>query len=136
MIRTFLTIAFALPFLLACNNEKKETPPQTDTETATVFIRYLLDNKLDEAEAMVLKDEENQQFFAVIRQQYAKRGKAEQDKYHAADIIVNEIANVTDSVTIVNYSNSVNRESKNKVKVVRIDGKWVIDLKYTFSGNL
>ena len=135
MIRTILTFAFPLLFLLACNNEKKEYP-QTDTEAATTFVRYLLDNKLDEAEAMVLKDEANQQYFSIIRQQYAKRGKAEQDKYHSADIIVNEIGNVSDSVTIVNYSNSVNRKSKNKVKVVRIDGKWVIDLKYTFSGNL
>lgn len=135
MIRTIFSLAFPLLFLFACNNEKKEYP-QTDTEAATVFIRDLLDNKLDDAEAMVLKDESNQQYFSIIRQQYARRGKAELDKYHAADIIINEVANVTDSVTIVNYSNSVNRESKNKVKLVRINGKWVIDLKYTFSGNL
>lgn len=135
MLKAFFTLALPAMLLFACSNGNKEYPV-TDTEAATSFIRYLLDNKLEEAENMVIQDEENKQYFDILRQQYAKKNKSELQKYHDADIIINEISPVTDSLTIVNYSNTVNRDSKNKIKVVRVNGKWMIDLKYTFSGNL
>lgn len=135
MLKAFLTLALPAMLLFACSDDKKEYP-LTDAEAATAFIRYLLDNKLDEAEKMMIRDEDNIQYFDILRQQYAKKNKSELKKYHDADIIINEISNVTDSLTVVNYSNTVNRDAKNKIKVVRVNGKWMIDLKYTFSGNL
>ncbi|MBL0056441.1 MAG: hypothetical protein IPP31_09625 [Chitinophagaceae bacterium] len=135
MTRILLTGLFATILLASCNSGPKEYP-QTETGAATAFIRHILDNQLDEAEKMILDDEANRQYFDIIRQQYAKKGKEELEKFKSADIIINEIGNVTDTVCIVNYSNSYDRELKNKVKVVRINGKWLIDLKYTFSGNL
>ncbi len=135
MNRSLLAIPLLLAVLLSCNNSPKKDP-QTDTEVATTFIRDVLDNDLARAEQYILKDEANLQYFDIIKQQYGKKSKAELDKYKAADIIINEISNVTDTVSIVNYSNSYNQALKNKVKVVRVNGKWLIDLKYTFSGNL
>jgi hypothetical protein len=128
-------IGLFLAVLASCNSDQR-SDPQTDTGVATAFIRNVLDNKLDEAERFVLADETNKQYFDIIRQQYSKKSKAELENYRSADIIINEISNVTDSVSIVNYSNSYKKETKSKVKVVRINGKWLIDLKYTFSGNL
>ena len=131
-----LVILFSLGlFLFSCNSNKKSAP-QTDIETATAFIRDILDNDLSGAEQYLLKDESNQQYFDIIKQQYKKKDKAELDKYKAADIIINENSAVTDSVTVINYSNSYKRESKSKLKLVRINGKWLVDLKYTFSGNM
>lgn len=121
--------------LFSCNNNQKQSP-KTDTDVATAFIRDIMDNKLDDAELFLLKDEENKQYFEIVREQYRKKDKAELERYKAADIIINEISNVTDSVSIVNYSNTYKRELKNKVKLVRINGKWQVDLKYTFSGNM
>ena len=103
---------------------------------ATTFIRDILDNNLKDAEQYILRDESNQQYFDIIKQQYNKKDKAELEKYKSADILINEISYVTDTVCIVNYSNTYNRELKNKVKVVRVNGRWLIDLKYTFSGNM
>ena len=121
--------------LFSCNNNQKQSP-KTDTDVATAFIRDIMDNKLDDAELFLLKDEENKQYFEIVREQYRKKDKAELERYKAADIIINEISNVTDSVSIVNYSNTYKRELKNKMKLVRINGKWQVDLKYTFSGNM
>ena len=39
--------------------------------------------------------------------------------YRNADIIINEISPVNDSVSIVNYSNSFKRDKSSKVKMVR-----------------
>ena len=135
MIRPLSAICLVFVMLLSCNSDKKDTP-LTDTDVATAFIRDILDNHISDAEQYVLKDESNQQYFEIIKQQYSKKDKAELEKYKAADIIINEISYVTDTVCIVNYSNSYNKVLKNKVKVVRVNGKWLIDLKYTFSGNM
>ena len=52
--------------------------------------------------------------------------------YKDADIIVNEIRNLNDSVTLVNFSNTYKRNIKNEVKVVKVNGEWFVDLKHTF----
>ncbi len=122
-------------FLLSCNSNEKKSP-QTDTETATTFIRDVLNNNLSDAETFLLQDETNGQYFESFKQQYSKKDKAELEKFKSADIIINEISNVSDTITIVNYSNSYKKDVKNKIKLVRINGKWLIDLKYTFSGNM
>ena len=128
-------IVLLLAVLVSCTGTEK-TYPQTDIGVATAFIRDVLDNNLAEAERYILIDESNSQHFDLIKQQYKKKHKPELDQYKNAEILINEVSNVTDSISIINYSNSYKREAKNKVKVVRINGKWLIDLKYTFSGNL
>ena len=135
MNRTLAVIvAFALS-LLSCNNDKKSSP-LTDTDVATTFIRDILDNRINDAEQYILKDTTNIQYFESFKQAYLKKDKAELEQFKSADIIINEISNVNDTVSIINYSNSYKKDSKNVLKVVRIDGKWLIDFKYTFSGNM
>jgi hypothetical protein len=135
MIKKYLVLFILALVIYSCNSEKKKTPV-TDTEVATAFIRNLLDNNFKEAEQYLLKDEVNNQIFERFKKQYSEKGKELLDKYKQADIIVNNISYVTDTVCIFNYSNSYSLTDKTILKVVRIDGKWLVDLKYTFSGNL
>jgi hypothetical protein len=131
MLKKLIPLA-AIPLLLMACVPKEKKAPETDTDTATEFIRDILDNNLDEAEKYVLKDTANTQYFEIIKQQYRKKDKAELDKYKASDIIINEISNPADSIRVIDYSNSYNKAVKNKVKLVRINGKWLVDLKYSF----
>jgi hypothetical protein len=131
-------IVFALLFIatiVSCNSGKKKEPV-TDMDVANTFVRNLLDNDFKEAEKYLLKDDTNVQIFERFRKQYSEKDKAILEKYKQADIIVNETSYVTDSVFIFNYSNSYSQADKTILKLVRIDGKWLVDLKYTFSGNL
>lgn len=105
-------------------------------DVANTFVRNLLDNDFKEAEKYLLKDDTNVQIFERFKKQYSEKDKAILEKYKQADIIVNETSYVTDSVFIFNYSNSYSRADKTILKLVRVDGKWLVDLKYTFSGNL
>lgn len=131
--KIFLPLLLAV-VLLACNNKTKKTPV-TDVEVATTFVRNLLDNNFTEAEQYLLKDETNNQIFERFKKQYSEKDKAILEKYKEADIIVNETSYLTDSVYIFNYSNSYSRTDKTILKLLRIDNKWLVDLKYTFSGN-
>ena len=137
MNRSLLISAiFAIVIILfSCSNNRPETP-KTDTDVATAFIRDILDNRPSDAEQFLLKDDTNKDYFQSFREQYGRKDKAELDKYKASEIIINEISKVTDSVSIINYSNTYKKDLKNKLKLVRINGQWLIDLKYTFSGNM
>jgi hypothetical protein len=42
---------------------------------------------------------------------------------------------VNDSTSIINYSNTYMNKPM-EIKLVRENKKWVVDFKYTFSGNL
>lgn len=134
MLKKFLIILSLSSCLLSCKNKDK-TKPVTDVEVATTFIRDILDNKFKEAENYLLVDETNKQYFDRFQQQFHTQDKAILAKYKNADIIVNDISYITDSICIFNYSNSYSKEIKTKLKVVRVDKKWQIDLKYTFSEN-
>ncbi len=135
MNRKLLFIIALFATISACNSETKKTPV-TDVEVATAFVRNILDNKFDEAGQFLLKGDINDQIFERFRKQYSTKDKKVLEQYKAADIIVNEISYVTDSICIFNYSNSYSKDVKTKLKVVRVDQKWFIDLQYTFSGNL
>ena len=125
---------FAVLLLISCNSEK--SVPNTDIEVARAFIQNILDNKFEEAERFVLKEETNEDYFKLFKTEYKSKSKEELENYRNADIIINEIAPVNDSVSIINYSNSYIRDKSNKLKMVRVEGQWMVDLKYTFSGNM
>lgn len=120
--------------LISCSSEKQV--PNTDIEVAQAFIQNILDNKFEEAEKFVLKEETNDEYFKLFKTEYKSKSKEDLENYQKADIIINEISPVNDSVSIINYSNSYIRHKNNKLKMVRVDGKWLVDLKYTFSGNM
>ena len=134
MKRTFLLVIIGSMALISCNTEKKIS--NTDIEVARGFIKDILDNNFKDAETYVLREETNQQYFELFKKEYESKSKAELENYKNADIIINEISPVNDSVSIINYSNSFKKDKSNKLKMVKINGQWMVDLKYTFSGNL
>jgi len=134
MIKKILVLIALFATAISCNNKKIN--PETDVEVATAFVRDILDNNFKEAEQFLLIDETNRQYFDRFQQQYHAQDKEKLEKYKDAEIIVNEVSYVTDTICIFNYSNSYSRQEKTKLKLVRIDNKWLVDLKYTFSGNL
>ncbi len=134
MIKKILGICTISIVLFACNGADTKNPV-TDTDVASAFIRAVLDNDFTTAEQYLLVDETNKQYFETFQHQYQTKEKEELAKYKAADIIINEIKPESDSVHIVDYSNSYKKEMKNKLKLAWVNGKWLVDLKYTFAAN-
>jgi hypothetical protein len=128
----FATVFVTL--LLACNTTAKKDPV-TDTGVATAFIRSVLDNDFSTAQKYLLVDETNQQYFETFQHQYQSKDKSELAKYKAADIVINTMEQTNDTTTIINYSNSYKKDNSQKLKLLRRNGKWLVDLKYTFSEN-
>lgn len=136
MLKKYLLFAILAAVICSCNSGKKKEPV-TDMDVATTFVRSLLDNNFAEAEQYLYKDETNNEIFKRFKAKYGQQDKAVLEKYRQAEIIVNETSTVqADSIYIFNYSNSYRPADKTVLKLVRINGKWLVDLKYTFSGNL
>jgi len=130
MIKQFLYSFIVTAALFSCSGDAKKDPV-TDTDVATTFIRSVLDNDFKTAGKYLLNDDTNQQYFETFQRNYHAKGPAELEKYKAADIIINTIEPVNDT-SIVNYSNSYEKNKQTKLKLVRSNGKWLVDLKYTF----
>lgn len=116
-----------------CNTKRQI--PNTDIEVTRAFIKDILENNFKEATDFVLPEDTNDQYFSLFKKYFESKSKEELEQYKNADIVINEINNINDSVTVVNYSNSYKKNEKNKVKVIRKNGQWLVDLKYTFPGN-
>jgi hypothetical protein len=135
MIKKYLPLFILAVLLYSCNADSKKTPV-TNIEVTNAFVRDLLDNDFKGAEEFLLKDSSNVEMFETFKKQYNRQDKAILDEYKKAQITVHKTEVVIpDSVFIYKYSNSYRPSDTTTLKAVRINGKWLIDLKYTFPAN-
>ena len=128
-LKLFITV-IALAMLSSCSDKRKN--PYTDIDVARAFIKDILENNYKDAKVFVLNEDTNNQYFDLSKKEFEGKSKEELKLYKDADIIINEIKNLNDSVTIVNFSNTYKKSIKNEVKVVKVNGQWLVDLKHTF----
>jgi len=134
MKRIILLLGFAGFLFSACSDNKER--PDDALETAREFIRSSLNGEYGWARELMLKDSINNFELDQIEKKYKdEMSAADKEGYKKASIIIHSVDNVSDSVVIVNYSNSY-KNKQMPVKVVRKDGLWQVDLNYTFTGNL
>lgn len=135
MKRNFIYFLFLLLFS-ACNsaensgsNEKNDA--SNDLDAAHNFIQASLQGKFDVAKNFMLQDEENiSRLDAVGR---IEKSVSEKQGLWDATIQVKNRNLINDSTSIIAYSNSFHPENTDTIKVVKKDGKWVVDFKYLFN---
>jgi hypothetical protein len=109
--------------------------PEDGLDAGREFIRAVLDGDYKKGELYVLPDEEDIRIYKRYTDYMKKRSPEELQGLKDASIIVNKIEPVNDTVQIINYANSYSKKPMD-IKVVKQDGQWWVDFKYTFSGNL
>lgn len=124
-------------FVLSCSNGDEEyTKPENALDAGREFIQQSLKGKFSTAKKYMLQDEENQFWLTKWNDEFNKISEHEKTSYSNSSIIITEVSDVIpDSVTIINFSNSY-KKIPQKLKVVKHKGDWLVDFKYTFSGNL
>ena len=122
--------------LNACN-DVNIGKPANPLEAGRYFIDASLKGDYKTAKKYLLADSMNLLYLDRFNDFYNKMNMAEKDGYKNSNIIISNdgIENVSDSLTIINYSNSF-KNKPSKIKVVKVRGEWLVDFKYTFSGNL
>lgn len=127
-------ILFAL--IVACKGRNEEyAKPENALDAGREFIDNSLKGRFNTAKKYMLQDEENTYWLEKVSSDYNRMTEQDKAGFSKASINITEVADVTDSVTVISYSNSYKKRAQ-KVKVVKQNGDWLVDFKYTFSGNL
>ncbi len=103
--------------------------------SAATPLEGCLKGDFKKAAAYMIDDAENQKDLLKIKRDYDLKKDDNKQSYATSSIIINEDATLDDTTHIINYKNSYDQFAR-KVKVVQRNGKWLVDFKYTFSGNL
>ena len=133
----YLSSLLLLLGLFSCKSNTEEYhTPENALDAGREFIQLSLQGKFTTANKYMLQDEENQYWLGKWSTEFNRISEQEKAAYSKASINIAEVNDVVpDSVTIINFSNSY-RKVPQKIKVVKYKGNWVVDFKYTFSGNL
>lgn len=134
MMKKFSIILLVAISLYACKQERER--PTDALDTAREFIRSSLDGDYSWARELMIKDSLNLYELEIIEKKYkTEMSAADKEGYKGSSIIVHSVDNVSDSIVVVNYSNSYKKKQM-PVKVIKRDGLWQVDFNYTFTGNL
>ncbi len=133
MKKIFIAILSFASVFVACNNsaEANKTDP---LESARGFIESSLKGDYVEAKKYILEDSTNLEYFDGLRDFNSKMSKSERQNYREANIIIDSTHQVSDSETIISYSNTY-KNVPSKLRMVKHDNEWLVDFKYTFNEN-
>ena len=127
-----------LQFFCACSGSEGEksgevTTSENDVDAARNFIRSALDGKYDRARKFMIQDSANNDYLDLAQRNYESRMDPEDKRgYRESSINIHGLRQLDDSTTVVSYSNSFKKKN-DSLKVVRRDGNWLVDLKYSFT---
>lgn len=129
-------LVFALLCFSACSSPKKEyVHAENAFDAGREFIDACLKGDFGKASEYMLQDSENTSRLDNIRSLYRKNDKEGRQQLRLASINIREVDDLDTSTTIINYSNSLDTTA-HKLKVVKRNGNWLVDLKYTYNPNL
>lgn len=127
-------VLLVLLFAMVACGESYEKPSDA-IDCGRQFIDAIFKGNFKRARQLMVQDDEN---LTILNERLAKdfrnRNSLDRNQLRTASIVINEIDNASDTVTIINFLNSYDNKPA-VLKVVKRNGEWLTDLKYTFSGN-
>lgn len=138
-MRSSLIISFLfLQFFCACGENERDrsdttTTSENDADAARNFIRSVLDGRLEKARDMLVKDSLNIQLFDAYERIYNTRTSPRDKRgYRESSINIYSVRPENDSTSVISYSNSY-KKRVDSLKVIRENGEWKVDLKYSLT---
>jgi hypothetical protein len=129
LLPAFLLISL---MLASCNEANKEQTSDNNIDAARNFIRAALDGKFKEARDYMIQDSVNMNYLEIAERSYRKADAATRNGYRSSSINIHEVIEpFKDSISVVIFSNSF-KNDHDTLKVLRSNGKWLVDLKYLF----
>ncbi len=130
-------LLFAITLVAACSNSENYPPVENPLDAGRQFIEAVFKGNFKRAGMLILDDAENKKLLKEkMEDDFYNRSSQDRNelKQSSITILTNEDV-VKDSLTIINFINSYDQKPA-VLKVIKKNGNWLVDLKYTFSGNL
>ena len=121
----------------ACSSSENYPPVENPLDAGRQFIDAVFKGNFKRASMLLLEDNTNSELLKVkIEDNFRQRSSADKNELSQSSItILSNEELVKDSLSIIRFINSYDQKPA-VLKVVKQNGTWVIDLKYTFSGNM
>ena len=118
--------------LAACQGGYKKAEDAEDA--GREFIRASLNGDYKRAQYYLLDDSVNQLLIKTWQQGFEKLDPETRQSYKEANIVVLKISPLNDSTSKFAFSNSYKKDTTT-LKIVRIKGEWLVDLKEILNAN-
>jgi len=129
-LRTFILPVIFL--LTACGNVHSFKKAEDAQDAGREFIRAALDGNYEKASFYLYADTTNQLLLNKWKKDYDGMAHEERKRYQDADILPINIKTINDSVTSYTYANTYKKDTTT-IRVVKINGEWLVDLKEILS---
>jgi hypothetical protein len=114
--------------LISCNAGKTFNKAEDAQDAGRQFIRASLDGDYEKARFYLLNDSVNLLLISKWQHDFDQLDANTRQQYREASILPINIHEINDSVTSYSYSNSF-RKDTTTVRIVRVNGEWLVDLK-------
>jgi hypothetical protein len=130
----FLFLILLMGFI-SCNQPEGFKEAEDPIDAGREFVRAVLDGNYEKAVLYIEDNQEDKDLFERYKQYMNNQPRKEKLQLKSSSIIINKVENLSDSVSIVNFSNSYSMKPT-ELKIVQKNKKWVVDFSFTFSGNI
>lgn len=118
--------------IAGCSSGNSASPTLDDPmSSGREFIESSLKGDYANARKHLLQDSLNIEYFNGLQNFNEKMSGKDKMGYKDANIIIDSISQVSDTISIIHYSNTY-RNKPDKIKMLKVKNNWLVDFKYTF----
>jgi hypothetical protein len=130
-MKLFIFLVFAIAGFESCNNDKGYKKAEDAQDAGREFIRASLDGNYEKARFYLLNDSTNTNIMLLDKwkKDYNMRKTEDKVSYKDASIIAISVEPTNDSTVNFRYTNTFEPKDTTTIKIVRINGEWLVDLK-------
>lgn len=129
MIQKYLSVILLLTLAACGNRQTTIVPAENATDAGREFVRAALDGDYVKAEAYLYKDSMNLTLFEQQQSNYRSLSPEQRRSYQESSIRPVAITPQNDSLTLFSYYHSANPKDTTNLRIMKVDGKWLVDLK-------
>ena len=126
-------ICCLMGLIVACG-QNAETPDNA-LDSGRQFIEAVFKGNFKRARQLTLPDETNFQLLdEKMAKSYSKISSLEKDRLRNASIVISQVENQGDTLSIIHFLNAYDQKPT-VIKVVKRQGQWLTDVKFSFPGK-
>jgi hypothetical protein len=134
-MKNIFLLLILLMGMFSCNQPEGFKEAEDPIDAGREFVRAVLDGNYEKAVLYIEDNQEDKDLFERYKQYMNNQPKKEKLQLKSSSIIINKVENLSDTVSILNFSNSYSMKPT-ELKIVQKNKKWLVDFSFTFSGNI
>ncbi len=122
---------FLMMVINSCSSNSPNPTLDDPMSSGREFIESSLKGDYVNARKHVLADSLNLEYFSGLQNFNEKMSSQDKEDYKSANIIIDSIKQLSDTVSVIHYSNTFKKQPA-KIKMLKVGNDWLVDFKYTF----